>query len=338
LVPVGLELFLVKPHIADSSLGKAKPDANISFFDPEPEPIPPELRSFFDALAKDARSSQTAKVAERFDLSRLYSYASQHDLTPDPLLPRMIGAQHSKLYPTILDAFARSGFGLPWDRIEIVKVVEDGKSDWIVFTRNCSGDRVVPVKWWLIRNAKGFTICDVENLLLKLRVSQQFALLLGTGMDEKRANDVAEAVKSIRDATTALANDKPRDADIYLGTAKRTNLPEAQKQATLALEGLIAATLNEGSKVEIIATAFGDHPAVDIMLAMAANGDGWLSKRLASALKFEARFGPCPITISVRIQSLTIEGKEAEASKLLDEGLAKYPDSPTLFAWSTVLE
>ena len=332
---IGFDLFLVEKVDPITTA----PSSVVPHAVPSTKVTPPrdDVQKYLDGIAKSLRKGETASVADQFDLPRLYSHAVRYNLSPDPSLPKLIGSQHARLYPALMEAFARGGFGLPWDRIEFEQFLETPQGDLVASVLQISGDRVVPVWWWLVPTKDGFLIADVEDRLLGLRVSHQFALLLGTGMAAERAEKVSEAAKSIRDAAVLLGQDRSREADLNLGTAKRTLLPAVHTNAVLALEGLAVAAVNDPERAETIAATLGDVPVADLIRAMAAGGEGWLEKRLNAAGKYELAIGPTPLTMSVRIQALMLRDKTAEASELLDVGLKRFPDSPTLLAWATVL-
>jgi hypothetical protein len=328
---VGFDLFLVEK--VDPKPPEREPaPATAPTFPAAPADVPPEITAFFAAFAADVRAGESARAADRFDPVKLYAVAAAGERTPDPPLPKLLGGQFSKLYSTVLESFGRAGFGLPWGRVEVRQVTEE-KGDRLVDVRHIGGDHAVPVRWRLAESPKGLVAVDVEDLRTGLRLSHQFATLLGTGMDEARAAAAADAAKALRDATALITKGQPREADAVLGPAKRTPLTPAQNRAVLALEGLALAASNNPAKAETIAAALGDLPAVKLIRASV----GELAKRLEAGKAYEAAFGPTPDTVGVRIEALMGEGKREAAADLLDASLKEFPDSPTLLAWATVV-
>lgn len=328
---VGFDLFLVE-KVDPKPPERAAAPTTAPTFPASATDVSPEITAFFVALAADVRAGEGTRSADRFDPIKLYSVAASVDRTPDPPLPKLIGSQNARLYSTTLEAFGRDGFGLPWARLDIRNVTEE-KGDHLVNIRHIGGDHAVPVRWRLAASPKGLVAVDLEDLRTGLRLSHQFAALLGTGMDEPRATAVSEAARSLRDAMTLLTKENPRRADAALGPAKRTPLPPAQNRAVLAIEGLAAAALNNADKAETIAASLGDLPAVKLIRA----GTGGTPRRIEAATSYEASFGATPVTIGVRIGTLMDEGKRDAAADLLEGALSDFPDSPTLWAWTTVL-
>ena len=191
----GLEWFLVEKNESFE-----KPVASNA-----PVPVPPSksnlyrenVQRFLDGIAKSFRKRDHGRIADQFDLTQLYLHALGHDRSPDPPLPKLIGSQHSQLYSAVMDSFVRGGFGLPWDRIQIEQFLETPKGELVVNVLQISGDRVIPVWWWLVPTKNGYLITDAEDRLLGLSVSNQFSMLLNSGMSEERSGQVAEAVKCI---------------------------------------------------------------------------------------------------------------------------------------------
>ncbi|MFO0938038.1 MAG: hypothetical protein U0798_16165 [Gemmataceae bacterium] len=297
-----------------------------------------EVQAFLDEMSQWIRSDEPTNAADCFDLPGLYNIAKQIDLSPDPVLPNLIGDQLSRLYPALLEAAIRGGFGLPWDRIEFDQFLETKYGEPVIAVRQIAGDQVVPAWWWIQKTRKGFVVLDIEDRLLGLRVSQQFAILLGTGLDQSRAENLATVARAIRDATIAIRRDRPKQADTLLDLIRSTPMPAAQKSVLQKLDGLNAAVKGDTARVDALAAEWGDQPLVDLMLAMAAGGHGWQERRQNAAGKLEQLYGPTPLTISITIQSLLRRDKPDEARQCLDEGLKRFPDSPTLWAWSAALE
>lgn len=329
--------FVVKPPPASPPMTRERPGTRESeivaaFTAPPLRDLPGDIDTLLGGFASSLRANRTAEACERFDLDSLYSLAKEIDLSPAERLPKYIGSQTPKFFPALTETIGKGGFGLPWDRIEVVSILPlAGGSERIVFARHIDNDRVVPVRWHLMTVGKSLKIKDLEDVQTGDRVSLWFAIQLGTSLSVVQKSEWQAAVTSLRDARAAMARSNVRLATASIASSKNANWPQECQRIATRNEGIIAAYEGNRDRAESIATVLGDDPAADFIRALVS------PTYEQAAGDYEAKRGSCPATIDARIIGRLIARETERAIAIYREGIIRFPDSSLLQQWGHVL-